>query len=188
MIGNISGKVLVKDAGTITVSVGGFGFVVRVTADTIKSVREGEEVNLVTHLAVREDALDLYGFLTKEELSFFKLLIGVSGIGPKSALGILSVAPPKILEKAVVTGNTSYLTKVSGIGQKNAEKIILGLKDKIGGVEGESGLEDDEDVVLALRSLGYGGKEIREALKKITEDVSGAEERIKEALKQLGRS
>ena len=188
MIGEIRGTVISKDGASATVLVGNMGIIVRVTQDTAKELPLGKEAVFFTHLAVREDALDLYGFLTKEELSFFKLLIGVSGIGPKSALGILSVAPPKILEKAVVTGNTSYLTKVSGIGQKNAEKIILGLKDKIGGVEGESGLEDDEDVVLALRSLGYGGKEIREALKKITEDVSGAEERIKEALKQLGRS
>jgi len=187
MIGHLSGKIAEISDKEIIVDVGGIGYLVRVLAGE-KNFKTGDGVNLWTHLAVKEDALDLYGFKEKEELLFFKLLISISGIGPKSALGILSIAPPKMLEKAIATENTSYLTKVSGIGRKSAEKIILELKDKIGKVSGsDSDIKDDENVMLALKSLGYGTGEVRDALKKIPDNVSGTNERIKEALKALGK-
>ncbi|MCR4330264.1 MAG: Holliday junction branch migration protein RuvA, partial [Patescibacteria group bacterium] len=145
-------------------------------------------VSLWTHLAVRETSLDLYGFLEQPELEFFEMLITISGIGPKSALGILSVAPIDTIKHAIASGDTSYLTKVSGIGKKNAEKIVVELRDKLGGAHALDGtmLKEDADVVAVLQSIGYSVKEARDALKGISKDTVGTSEKIKEALKQLG--
>ena len=187
MIGKLTGKIAEKEPGYVILEASGVGYIVYVMEDTQKSLKTGEEATLWTHLAVKEDAQDLYGFLDKDELIFFKLLVSISGIGPKSAMGILSIAPPATLEKAIASGNTSYLTKVSGIGRKSAEKIVLELKDKLIAVSSDdSSLDDDADVMMALKSLGYGTKEIRDALKKIPEDANGTTDRIKEALKLLG--
>ena len=143
-----------------------------------------------THLYLREDTVELYGFLEYSELEFFEILIQISGIGPKSALGVLAVAPLDTLKKAISSGETSYLTKVSGIGRKIAEKIILELKDKMGKIgSAEEGifLREEGDVLKALRSLGYSLEEAREALKKLPSEIEGAEKRVKEALKILGQ-
>ncbi|MEK7120459.1 MAG: Holliday junction branch migration protein RuvA, partial [Patescibacteria group bacterium] len=147
------------------------------------------ETSLWTHLAVRENALDLYGFLNKQDLDFFSLLITISGIGPKSALGILSVASVGVLRKAISSEDTSYLVKVSGIGKKSADKIVLELKDKLGKEYESDGttLKEESDVVETLKTLGYKSYEIREALKKMPKDASGTSQRVKEALKILGK-
>jgi len=188
MIGKLTGTVIEKEHSRIILDVHGVGYSIRLLHDTALASKIGETLTVWTHLVVREDALELFGFTKKEELGLFMLLIGISGIGPKSALSILSLAPPKILEKAVVSGDTTYLTKVSGIGKKSAEKIILELKDKLKSVlfeEGEFELKEDTDVLLALKSLGYKTSDAREALKKIPKDVSGTNSRIKEALRYL---
>lgn len=187
MIGKLTGKIVEKETGYVLLEVSGVGYIVYVMADTVKNLTVGKEVSLWTHLAVKEDAHDLYGFSDKEELVFFKLLVSISGIGPKSALGILSIAPPQTLKKAITSGNTSYLTKVSGIGRKSAEKIVLELKDKLVAVsQDDSSLDEDADVMMALKSLGYGAQEIRETLKKLPDSKNGTSDRIKEALKLLG--
>jgi Holliday junction DNA helicase RuvA len=135
---------------------------------------------------VREDALDLYGFLSEEELSFFEMLISISGIGPKTALNVLSVSSVSALKKAISTSDVSHLVKVSGIGKKIADKIVLELKDKVEGSD-ENGptLREEVDAIEALKALGYSQKEAREALKEASGKTTS--ERIKEALKILGK-
>jgi Holliday junction DNA helicase RuvA len=141
-----------------------------------------------THLAVREDAHNLYGFTDKETLDFFELLITISGIGPKSALSILSAASVDAIKKAVISGEVAYLTKVAGIGRRTAEKIVLELKEKIGALTSEgTAVQEEVDVIEALKALGYSHMEARDAVKKVPETVTGTGERVKAALKLLGR-
>ncbi|CAN5144082.1 hypothetical protein BH11PAT3_BH11PAT3_0760 [soil metagenome] len=120
MIGTLKGTIQHKDLTSLIVDVGGVGYKVSVTAESIVDALPGEPVFLWTYLAVRETALDLYGFNDREALNIFELLITISGIGPKTALGIMNVATPSMLRQAVAEDDTSYLTRVSGIGKKNA--------------------------------------------------------------------
>jgi len=126
------------------------------------------------------------------ELEFFETLIQISGIGPKGGLGIMSVAPLDTLKKAIASGGTSYLTKVSGIGRKTAEKIILELRDKLSAkgvtVAGIPELKEESDALDALVALGYSQFEARDTLSSVPEEIRGASERVKAALKRLGRS
>ncbi len=177
--------VVAKDPEYIVLDVAGVGYQVFVTPETLAHTSEERTVTLWTHLAVRETALDLYGFLKREDLVFFELLIGISGVGPKSALAILSLADVATLESAVREGDTTYLTKVSGIGAKSAKKIVLELSDKVGkGVEGQS-LREDADTLDALTAMGYSVSEARDALKQVPKDIVGGNERLKYALKAL---
>ena len=134
--------------------------------------------------------MELYGFLHYAELEFFELLIGISGIGPRSALGVLALAPVDTLKRAIAAGDTSYLTKVSGIGRKTAEKIVLELKEKLGfgkmSLGGTEDLQHDADVLEALVALGYTATQARDALGKLKPTIQGREARLKEALKLLG--
>ncbi|KKW08789.1 MAG: Holliday junction ATP-dependent DNA helicase RuvA [Candidatus Kaiserbacteria bacterium GW2011_GWA2_49_56] len=143
---------------------------------------------LWTHLAVREDVLDLYGFRTEEELHVFELLLTVPGIGPRSALAILDIASIETLRSAISAGNASYLTNVSGIGRKTAEKIVLELREKIGaGTEGAGrSLSGDEEALEAMRALGYTVSEARDALRKVPQEVAGGSARLREALRMIG--
>ena len=173
--------------------VNGVGYQIAVTPEVknLLAKKEGK-VGLHTYLAVREDALDLYGFLDKKDLKLFELLISVSGIGPKGALGILSMASSQVLYQSIVSGNLEHLTNISGIGRKRAEKIILELKDKIsestdgGSEEFNESLRQESEAVEALRALGYTLGESREALKKLPSDLD-TKTRIKEALRNLGK-
>lgn len=190
MIAHIKGTVIHKTDKFIVVDVNGVGYKVSVTTDTISSISEGSEVSLWIYTAVRETSIDLYGFPTNEEMGFFELLLDVSGIGPRSALGILAVASIDTLKKAIATGDTSYLNKVSGIGRKTAEKIVIELRDKLKAHIGENGvsssLRGESDIVEALKSLGYSQNEARDTLKQIPSEIEGTNARIKEALKILG--
>lgn len=192
MIAHLTGKVLYASERFVVLDAGGVGYKVRVTADTLYILRKnvGEVAALWIHTAVREDALDLYGFQSEPELAFFELLIGVSGIGPKSALGIMNISPVAHLKEAIAAGDVNALTKVSGIGAKNAQKIILELRDKLGGEEGETVgtvLGVERDVIEGLVGLGYTERDAREALRGVSPDIKGTSMRIKEALKLLGR-
>src|SRR3990170_6305111 len=131
MIGTLNGTVRHKDLSKLVVDVSGVGYKVLVTTETALDIATGSPIFLWTHLVVRETSLELFGFLDKETLDAFELLITISGIGPKSALGILNVASPDTLRQAVASEDTSYLTRVSGIGKKNAEKIVLELRNKL---------------------------------------------------------
>src|SRR3989339_598735 len=166
MIGSIRGKMGLKTEKFILVETGGVGYKINISPDTLsKTSKIGDDIFLFIHTHVREDALDLYGFLNQEELEFFEMLINVSGIGPKGALTILGIASIETLRKAIGTGDTSYLTKISGIGKKTAEKIIIELRDKVGKEKEGSSLQGELDAMEALKSLGYSQSEVREALK-----------------------
>lgn len=189
MIAHIRGTLLRSGHNAVVIDVSGVGYKVFVTENVLASLThgtEGKEVSLFTYLAVRENALDLYGFLDKEELSFFELLLTISGIGPKSALSILNVAPPNNLRHAILTNDSSYLTKMSGVGRKTADKIVLELQDKLGAIPGETEKSDDVDTLDALKALGYSEREVRTVLKKLPFEKTTMNERIKEALKLLG--
>lgn len=190
MISCLSGTVRHKDLHSLVVDVGGVGYKVSVTTDVALEANPSSPIFLWTHLAVRETSLDLYGFLDKAALEVFELLITISGIGPKTALGIMNVASPEMLRQAVGTGDTSYLTRVSGIGKKNAEKIVLELKDKLKVSDGDRTLDTkgEGDALEALVSLGYSERDSREALKQVPKETSGASERVKAALKVLSQN
>jgi holliday junction DNA helicase RuvA len=187
MISTLTGSVYYKDLHSLIINVGGVGYRVAVTTDTAVDALPGEPIFLWTYLAVRETALDLYGFKDKETLDLFELLICISGIGPKTALGILNVASPSILRQAVAEEDTSYLTRVSGIGKKNAEKIIIELRDKLVTTTADHNpnLRAEGDALEALLSLGYTERDARSALKKIPKEVVDTSDRVKQALKLL---
>jgi len=185
MIGSIRGKITLKTDKFLIVEAGGVGYKVSISPDTLSKQKEIGDVLFWIHTHVREDILDLYGFLDREELEFFEMLIGVSGIGPKGALSILGTTTIDTLKTAIRTSDTGYLTKISGIGRKTAEKIVIELRDKLGkDVDGTS-LRGELDALEALKSLGYSQNEAREALKEISSDLS-TQLKIKAALKILG--
>ena len=190
MIAYLKGVIIDKTTKFFVIQTGGVGYQVFASTNVLALPKGvGEEIALWTYLAVRENAMDLYGFETIDEKNFFELLLDVSGIGPKSALSVLSVAPIETLKKAIGSGDMSYLTKVSGIGRKTAEKIVVELRDKLAslGHTDEAGvLRGDADVIAALETLGYAGHEIRNVLKEIDQSLS-TNEKIKEALKMLGK-
>lgn len=190
MIGLIKGEVVEKTERALLIDTGNIGYEVNVLPNARNAAKLGETLNLFTYLAVREDALELYGFSDQKELEFFKLLISISGIGPKGAIAVLAIAPPDTLEKAVRSGDTNYLTRVSGIGKKRAEKIVLELKDKLGSLEtgaADHNLQGEADALEALQSLGYSLPEAREALKKLSPDITDTSEKVKAALKVMGK-
>ena len=192
MIGSIRGKIILRTEKFLIVETGGVGYKINVSPDTLsKAKKAGDEIFIFIHTHVREDTLDLYGFLDWEELEFFEMLINVSGIGPKGALGVLGIAPVDTLKKAIASGDTSYLTRVSGIGRNTAEKIVLELKEKMAG-KGISTMEapelkEEADALDALIQLGYSQREAREALQKVPKEITGTEKRLKEVLKMLGK-
>ncbi|MFA5792051.1 MAG: Holliday junction branch migration protein RuvA [Candidatus Paceibacterota bacterium] len=194
MIGSIKGKIVLKTEKFLIIETGGVGYKINVSIETAsrlalhKSSGQKETDELVSfwiHTHVREDALDLYGFLDREELEFFEMLINISGIGPRSALAILGITSIETLRKAIGTGDTSYLTKISGIGKKTAERIVIELRDKMGADLEEISLQGELDALEALKSLGYSQSEAREALKKVSLEVN-TNNKIREALKILG--
>jgi holliday junction DNA helicase RuvA len=188
MFGHITGKIFDLKGAKAIVDVHGIGFSIHSTIAYLSKLKSGQEVSFWTYTAVRENSIELYGFETEEELRVFELLITVSGVGPKSGLAILSVAGVKAIEEAVGTNDTSSLTKISGIGKKTADKIVLELNGKlITFKKGESRTSEDVDVFEALKSLGYREKDIQEIIKKLPKDLAGANEKIRYALKNLGK-
>lgn len=190
MIGHIQGTVLAVRENYLIVSAGGVGYKVAALKETVARSTAGQELSFWTYLAVREDALDLYGFRDESELRFFELLLTVSGIGPKSALSILDIASAETLRSAIAAGNAAYLTNVSGIGKKTAEKIVLELKDKVAKSETDSpgALRGDQEALEAMRALGYSAAEARDALRQVPNSIESGNERLREALKRLGRA
>ena len=194
MISQLRGTITYSNDKFIVLDVSGVGYRVNLTSTDLAELthddKKNKEITFWTHLAVREDSMELYGFLQKTDLDFFELLISISGIGPKKALGILSVAPVETLKKALRSRDTSYLTQVSGIGKKNAEKIILELKDKFTALDNSddmTSLREESDAVAAIRSLGYSQAEARDALQKVSTSTTKLNDKIKEALKYLGK-
>ncbi len=190
MLSYIKGKIIFREKDFIVVKSNDIGFKVFILANLNI---ENDEVELFTHLVVREDALTLYGFSNYEELGLFELLISISGIGPKAGLGILSLADPETVKLAIAKGDVSILTRVSGIGKKTAERVVLELRNKVS-VSDTAGLgektreiNDQTDAVDALISLGYNINEAKRALSEVPSEVKDVGERIKMALKGLGK-
>lgn len=189
MIASLSGNLSFAAERFVVLDVAGVGYKIFTTGKVVRGAQKEAGVILFwTHLSVRETALDLYGFLEKSELLFFELLLTVSGIGPKTALGIMNVAPVEMIVSAVTESDSSHLVKVSGISAKNAQKIILELKGKVDGFRMETPAgEKESDALEALEALGYSLREAREVLKKISPELATPGEKIKEALKMLGK-
>lgn len=189
MIAYLEGKVVYGTDKFIIINTGSVGYKVTVTSETILDYPEGSNASLYIYTAVRENSIDLFGFKNTAELSFFELLLDVSGIGPRSALGIIALAPIDTIKRAIATGDVSYLNKVSGIGKKTAEKIIIELRDKLVNYK-ENGdtpstLREESDILEALKSLGYSQNEARDALKQVSPTLETTNSRIKEALRIL---
>lgn len=191
MISYLAGKAIKITDKYIVLNVNSVGYKVFLSGSDLGKIQQNkDDVKVYTHLNVREDVLDLYGFLTEAELEFFELLITISGIGPKAALNIISTDAPSVVAGAILREDVGYLTKISGIGSKTAQKIILELKDKVSKLSFKiesGGASPDMDAIDALVSLGWNAKEAREALRNIPREIVGVEARIREAMKLLGR-
>lgn len=190
MIAQIEGKIVGIKGNAVIVKVGGIGYLVAVSAYTLGKVAGKEEdVLFHIHTHVREDMFALYGFLQEEELTMFELLISISGIGPKVALSILSIADVKTICTAIVNKDPSILTRVSGVGKKTAERVIIELQNKVDtfNVGDQTGTLVDQDTIEALTSLGYSVTEAREALKLVSPDITDVGARIRQTLKNLGK-
>ena len=166
----------------------GIGYKVFCSEKTLSKIPQiGQNIKVWTYLSVKENGWDLFGFLNFEELDLFELLITIPGIGPKTASNILGVASVADLQEAIVLGDETILGKVSGIGKKMAQKIVLELKSKVKKISGSSGVAGDIEVIDALVSLGYRVYEVREILQKLPPEIKGVESRVKETLKRLGK-
>lgn len=192
MIGRLSGTLVAKDPPQILVDTQGVGYEVDVPMSTFYDLPAlGERVVLLTHMVVREDAQLLYGFLTEGEREAFRLLIKISGIGPRTALSLLSGLSVKDLAQAVALQEAGRLTKVPGIGKKTAERLLLELKGKLApelvAAQSEPAAESGTDVLRALLALGYSEKEARLALRGISPEAS-LSDGIKQALKSLAKT
>lgn len=201
MFYSLTGKVVYTDVSCLAVDCGGVAYRCFATLNTLKKTAQiGATVTVYTYLSVREDAMELFGFADREELDFFKLLIGVSGVGPKAALSILSELTPSQLSMSIASGDVKSITRANGVGPKIAQRVVLELKDKITKIA-PSGVSNAQlesiaqtaqqgsasaEAVSALVALGYGQTEAARAVAKL--DISlTVEEMIKLALKELMR-
>lgn len=203
MISYVRGELAAIDAQKAVVDVGGVGYGIFMSQQSLSLLPQpGKEVKLYTYLNVKEDALQLFGFLTKDDLEIFKLVIGVSGIGPKGGLNILSCMSPDELRFAIMSGDAKAISAAPGIGKKTAEKLILELRDKVDiedvlnnaahGKEDEAQYHREEtesgiqaEAVQALVALGYGNAESLRAVRKTSPECRTVEDILKEALKFL---
>jgi Holliday junction DNA helicase RuvA len=193
MISYIKGTIQNKGKGYVIVLAGDLGYKVFVNEAIFAELDINQRVEFYTYHNVKEDASDLYGFYQMEQLDMFELLLSISGVGPKSALATLGIASIADIRESISRGDSSLLVKVSGIGKKTAERIVLELRDKIlhvaGGMKqgtGKSGAQLASDEIDALMALGYSLQQAREALKKVDPGIKESGQRIKEALKGLG--
>ena len=197
MIYSLKGTLIYVDPTTAVVECAGVGYGCRVTYNTLRQLPEQQqEVFLYTYMNVREDAVDLFGFATKEELEVFKLLITVNGVGPKAGISILSELTPDAFCRAVSLGDAKTLTRAQGVGPKVAQRIVLELKDKVGISVSDEGLDNGDvissavnannksEAISALQAIGYSHSEASKAVEKcdLTKDT---EQIIKDALKYL---
>ena len=194
-----SGQVAHVEPYLAVIDCGGVGYACRTTAYTISQIKKGDRAKLFTYLSVREDAMDLYGFFSQEELKLFQQLISVSGVGPKAALAILSSSTPANLAMSIITGDEKTLTRAPGVGKKIAQRVILELKDKL--AKGQTVSASGENITMdavtiipqnklseasaALAVLGYSQAEINVALKGVDVDGQPLEQVIRMALKNM---
>jgi len=185
MIASIHGKIIKKNflKSSVIVETGGVGYGISIPSQTTSKFKEGQDVFLFTHEHIREDARDLYGFETDNELDFFLKLINVSGVGPKMGMNFISLGDIEEIKKAVDNGKLEFLTSFKGVGKKIAQKIILELKGKL--TDDETNPEDE--IFGALKNLGYTPQEAKEAVRLVPSSVLNTEARLREALKHLAR-
>ena len=194
MFYSLTGAVVHIDESMLALECGGVAFALSATANTLRDLRMGGKATLYTYLSVREDALELFGFGTKAELACFRQLIGVTGVGPKAALAVLSAFTPEQLGYFVAAGDVKSITRAQGVGKKLAERIALELKDKLQPYGGNAGMKGgptfdsfampDSEALAALLALGYQQSEAMLALKGLDESLS-TPEKIRLALKNL---
>jgi Holliday junction DNA helicase RuvA len=192
----LKGRVALIRPYMAVIDCGGVGYACHTTLKTLAAINQGDDAKLFTYCNVREDAFDIYGFASEPELECFKLLIGITGVGPKAAISILSSSSPEDLAASVVSGNEKALTVAPGIGKKLAQRIMLELRDKMGETLTDGAIypavpssaspdsQKVRDVNAALTVLGYTPGEISAAMKTIETDKLTAEEIIKEILKR----
>jgi Holliday junction DNA helicase RuvA len=188
VIAMLRGRVVERGAGRIVLDVGGVGYVLAATGSAVReAVPDGEEITIVTHLHVREDALTLFGFASTAERDLFELLLGVSGVGPKAALAIVSGYAPDQIRRAIATSDYALFTSISGIGRKTAERVVIDLKDKVGSVglaetaAGDVPTDDHAAARDGLVGLGMSVAEAEAALRGVDPDLPVGE-RIRLAL------
>jgi len=191
MIGFLNGEVVARDGQNIIIDVGGVGYRVLVSNSVLSKVTLNGKLKLFIYTHVREDAISLFGFLDSLDLKLFENLISVSGIGPKTAMNIFSIGTRDAISQAIITGDVSFFVGVPRLGKKNAQKIIIELKSKLGSIEdldlSKMDLKENSEVIAALRQFGFSSKEALEALKAIKGDSKTTEEKIRMALKYLGK-
>lgn len=188
MIALLSGMLVRKDPNEVVVETGGVGYQVFVPVSTLADLPGLDEaVTLHIHHYVREDLVALYGFLTTAERRLFGQLLGVSGIGPKVAMAILSLASPADIRSAITGSDVAFLASVPGIGKKTAERVVVDLRDKLEMVTTEGKGTGNDDVVEALVGLGYSRAEARKAVSAVADQNTEAEELLKAALQQLAK-
>lgn len=186
MIGYLSGLIADKDEKHLIVLTNGVGYKVFTPTDVLSSAKIDEKTHLHIHTAVREDEIALYGFKKKEELQFFNQLLSVSGIGPKMALEILS-APIHLTQNAILNSDTAMLTKIKGLGKKTAERMVVELKNKVVPARLDATKPANafnEEVVLALTSLGYERYDVLRFVSNLPADLTDSEEIIRRFLKE----
>ena len=194
MLAYLRGKIKYKKNNFLILDVNGVGYKLFLNESILADLSLDMEYEFFIHQHVREDALDLYAFKTMEDLEMFEMLLGISGVGPKSALGVSAVASALDLKEAIGRGDSSLLTKVSGIGKKTAERIVLELREKVGAInvsgfdsKQDGNMSASADEIDALIALGYSLLEAREVLKKVDPKIKDSGERIKAALRNLGK-
>ena len=191
MISYLEGTVIEKESDSITVMVNVIGLKVNVPQSLLGIAEKGKEILLHTQLIVREDLLALYGFETKEEVEYFSLLMGVSGIGPRLALGILSTVGVDTVRRAVIQDQPDFLTRVPGVGKKTAQKVVLYLQGKISDSFENATLSNlhsaDLEAIEALTALGYSLVQAQTAVQSVSKDTPDTvEDKIRAALQSLG--
>ncbi|MBI2442859.1 MAG: Holliday junction branch migration protein RuvA [Candidatus Levybacteria bacterium] len=191
MIARLQGTIALKEFSYLIVDVHGIGYKVFAPLHVLTQVSQGDEVVVYTYTHVRDDALELYGFTDHRDLRLFEMLLGVSGIGCRIALGIFGNGTREEIVRAILCADTAFFSGVPRLGTKNAQKIIIELKGKLGDSSelalGEMVGEGGEDVVEALKSFGYSMKEAQDALKAVRGQTANQSERIRLALKYLGK-
>ena len=192
MIATLRGQVRAIQSESLIVEVGGVGYRVLCVGGLLSGkVRQGQTIELYTHMCVRENDITLYGFVSEEEQGLFALLVGVNGIGPRTALAALSSLSPDALRGAIVREDLDVLTRIPGVGPKTARRLMLDLRDRLQAVVGVEGVtvpdQEDVDVINALTALGYSVAEATQALDAIPKDAQALDERILAALRVLSR-
>lgn len=190
MISLIKGKIISKSLSEVVIlTSGGVGYKINISPASFEKYEIGQEAEILTHLIVREDKQDLYGFNNEEERSLFILALSVSGIGPKSALHLLSLGSVLEIKNAIVHEDSAYLSKINGVGKKTAERLVLELKNKIGIIDFSASKDNKnynslKEVVDALTTMGYKEIQAREAIKNL-DATKSSEELLREALKNI---